>query len=72
MHELEFIKQFQIIQFKNTDIVINAIGNLDDAKELLLCNNIRNRLGNVAIKINVVDEIERDLSTGKIKTIIRK
>lgn len=72
MHELEFIKQFQIIQFKNTDIVINAIGNLDDAKELLLCNNIRNRLGNVAIKINVVDEIERDLSTRKIKTIIRK
>ena len=72
MHELEFIKQFQIIQFKNTDIVINAIGNLDDAKELLLCNNIRNRLGNVAIKINVVEKIERDLSTGKIKTIIRK
>jgi len=72
MHELEFIKQFQIIQFKNTNIVINAIGNLDDAKELLLCNNIRNRLGNVAIKVNVVDEIERDLSSGKIKTIIRK
>ena len=72
MHELEFIKQFQIIQFKNTDIVIKAIGNLDNVKELLLCNNIRNRLGNVAIKINVVDEIERDLSTGKIKTIIRK
>jgi putative capsular polysaccharide biosynthesis protein len=72
MHELEFIKQFQIIQFKNTDIVINVIGNLDDTKELLLCDNIRNRLGNVAIKINVVDEIERDLSTGKIKTIIRK
>ena len=72
MHELEFIKQFQIIQSKNTDIVINVIGNLDDAKELLLCDNIRNRLGNVAIKINVVDEIERDLLTGKIKTIIRK
>ena len=72
MHELEFVKQFQIIQFKNTDIVINVIGNLDNAKELLLCDNIRNRLGNVAIKINVVDEIERDLSTGKIKTIIRK
>lgn len=72
MHELDFINQFQIIQSKNTDIVINVIGNLDDAKELLLCNNIRNRLGNVAIKINVVDEIERDLSTGKIKTIIRK
>lgn len=72
MHELDFIKQFQIIQSKNTDIVINVIGNLDDAKELLLCDNIRNRLGNVAIKINVVDEIERDLSTGKIKTIIRK
>ena len=72
MHELDFIKQFQIIQSKNTNIVINVIGNLDDAKELLLCDNIRNRLGNVAIKINVVDEIERDLSTGKIKTIIRK
>lgn len=72
MHELDFIKQFQIIQSKNTDIVINVISNLDNARELLLCDNIRNRLGNVAIKINVVDEIERDLSTGKIKTIIRK
>lgn len=72
MHQLDFIKQFQIIQSKNTDVVINVIGELDYSKKLLLSNNIRNRLGSVDIKINVVDEIKRDLSTGKIKTIIRK
>jgi hypothetical protein len=72
MHQLDFIKQFQIIQSKNTNVVINVIGELDDSKKLLLSNNIRDRLGSVDIKINVVDEIKRDLSTGKIKTIIRK
>ena len=72
MHQLDFIKQFQIIQSKNTNVVINVIGELDDSKKVLLSNNIRDRLGSVDIKINVVDEIKRDLSTGKIKTIIRK
>lgn len=72
MNQLDFVKQFQIIQSKNTDVVINVIGELDDSKKLLLSNNIRDRLGSVDIKINVVDEIKRDLSTGKIKTIIRK
>ena len=72
MHQLDFIKQFQIIQSKNTDVLINVIGELDDSKKLLLSNSIRDRLGSVVIKINVVDEIKRDLSTGKIKTIIRK
>ena len=72
MHQLDFIKQFQIIQSKNTDVLINVIGELDDSKKLLLSNSIRDRLGSVDIKINVVDEIKRDLSTGKIKTIIRK
>ena len=72
MNQLDFVKQFQIIQSKNTDVVINVSGELDDSKKLLLSNNIRDRLGSVDIKINVVDEIKRDLSTGKIKTIIRK
>ena len=73
MHELSFIKQFQIIQSTNGNVLINVVAEEPDEKKVnLLRDSIKNRLGDVAIKVNIVDSIERDLSTGKIKTIIRK
>ncbi|WP_169764354.1 phenylacetate--CoA ligase family protein [Campylobacter mucosalis] len=72
MHELDFVKQFQIIQSKNTDIRINIVGELDNNKKALLVECLKNRLGNVKISVDAVDSIIRDLGTGKIKTIVRE
>jgi len=72
MHELGFIKHFQIIQQKNGAIIIKVVGNINKQNSIILVDEMKKRLGNIEFTIMAVENIERDRKTGKIKTIIRE
>ena len=67
------LKQFQIIQNENTSLILNVvIENPDQAYLDQIKGEVLKRLGNLDLNINLVDEIKRDLKTGKIKVTIQK
>jgi len=72
MHELDFVKQFQIIQQKNNSMVVKVVGHINNENLMKLEDGMKKRLGNINLIIEVVENIERDMKTGKIKTIVRK
>ncbi len=72
MHELHFVKQFQIIQKRNKSITLKIVADMDEEKYKLLSKCVIGRLGNVKLDINVVDFIDRNIQTGKMKIIIRE
>lgn len=72
MHELDFVKQFQIIQQKNNSMVVKVVGYINNENLIKLEDGMKKRLGNINLIIKVVENIERDMKTGKIKTIVRE
>ena len=73
VRNLEGIKQFQIIQHDRTSLTLNVVKDHnfnDDVKESLR-NEIINKMGNVNLKINYVEDIPPS-SSGKIRYAIRE
>ena len=67
------LKQFQIIQNENTSLILNiVIENPDQAYLNQIKGEVLKRLGNLELNINLVDEIKRDIKTGKVKVTIQK
>ncbi len=78
LRDLNYIKEFRIIQNKNRHLIFEFIGNLNKEKELSIRKILNNYLNNaLKQKINLsceflkVDEIKRT-KAGKIKFIERK
>lgn len=72
MSKIEEVDMFQIIQKKQDksvqfNIVIN--NNYSNNTKDILIEQMKNRLGNVSISINIVDTLERDNRSNKLKTI---
>ena len=73
--QINGIGMFQIIQKKNKDIIFNYTKDsktYDLNTDINIQKGLKQRIGNVKITINQVNEIKRDEKTGKIKTIVRE
>lgn len=72
MSKIEQVDLFQILQSKNDKSVIFKIvpNNLyDESVEKLLLTEMKARLGEVPLKIEVVSELNRDSNSSKLKTV---
>jgi len=74
MYKIKGIKNFQIIQKKDKSLLVKLVAdnNFNANAENILKKELKDRLGNLKIDIKLVDEIERNKKTGKIRTIIRE
>jgi phenylacetate-CoA ligase len=74
MKSYDKLKQFQIIQDENKTITLKLVTDNDVNASYLesIAGEVIQRLGEVKINVEIVDEIERDVKTGKIKVTIQK
>ena len=73
MKVFTLIEQYQIIQHMGKDITLNLVTKTKDEVYLQrIKNEITQRLGEVSITIKLVDEIKRDIKTGKVKVAIQE
>ena len=72
MEKYQYIKQFRIIQNSDKSIVLELASSIELTTSMIhqIENELLIRLGNVPVSTHIVDEIERDRKTGKIKSII--
>jgi phenylacetate-CoA ligase len=73
MKDFEELRQFQIVQELDGSIILNLV--LSDSSENILASivdQIYQRLGDIKIIVNQMDEIPRDTITGKIKVTVQK
>ena len=65
---------FQIIQKTDNDIVFNYVQRSDYAYDIKddIMNGLTSRLGDMNFTINMVDEIQRDPISQKIRSIINE
>ena len=72
MESFQFIKQFRIIQYSDKSVTLELVSSLFLDEKLIgqIENEIINRLGNINVSTKIVEQIERDRNTGKIKSII--
>ncbi|HPH23112.1 MAG TPA: hypothetical protein PLW32_04465 [Chitinophagaceae bacterium] len=71
MEKFQDVKQFKIIQAEDKSIQLFLSENKSLSKEYIykIEQELYQRLGNVSLKTDIVQEIERDRVTGKIKSI---
>ena len=69
MKNYELLKQFKIVQKTDStlDLYLALEKNVDDLYIQKIKEEVIQRLGNLAINVKLVNEIERDRRTGKIK-----
>lgn len=74
MEQFAEVRQFRIIQEANRAITLQLVPGqgFDDAVVRAVENEIHQRLGEVDIHTEILDGIERDRNTGKIKAIVSK
>lgn len=73
MKSFTLIEQYQIIQHDNRNVALNLITQAQDEDYFQrIKNEITQRLGAVTITIHIVDEIKRDIKTGKVKVAIQE
>lgn len=73
MKDFVELKQFQLVQDIDGSIVLNLV--LSDSSENIIASivdQVVQRLGNIKIVVNEVDEIPRDKTSGKVKVTIQK
>ena len=68
------VKMFQIIQKTDNDIIFNYVQRPDYAYDIKgdIMNGLTSRLGDMNFTINMVDEIQRDPKSQKIRSIINE
>jgi len=71
IYKIEGIKMFKIIQYALDTIELQIVpdDNFSDKSRDLIAKGIQERLGNVNLQINIVNEIQRSYNTGKIRCI---
>ncbi|WP_418626580.1 phenylacetate--CoA ligase family protein [Anaerosinus sp.] len=70
MHEISKLEQFKIVQKVNMDLEIFAVCvDRDRLVENQIIEALRQRVGNLKMKVIFTDNIERDKKTGKVKVI---
>jgi hypothetical protein len=64
--------QFQLVQHNEKELEVNlaTTKDFDEAARASVITGLQDRIGKVALKLNIVDEIPRDARTGKIKCIV--
>lgn len=74
MYKIDGVQMFQIYQHKNNSIEFNLVPNekfsdqtIEDVK-----SGLSQRIGNLPIEIQVVSEIKRSRTTGKVRSIFRE
>lgn len=74
MQKFDKILQFKIVQNENLsiDLYLMVKSNIDKEYEKQIILSVQRRVGNVEINVSIVDEIERNRLTGKIKTVESK
>lgn len=73
MKDYANLKQYQIIQDVDKTVTLKLVINTPDASYIKsIVNEVTQRLGNVPVKVEVVDDIARDVKTGKVKVTIQK
>jgi phenylacetate-CoA ligase len=73
-NQLPGVGLFQIIQRVNKSIDFNFVETINFSEDTIddIRNGLLSRLGNLSIRINKKDSIQRDRKTGKIKSIINE
>ncbi|MBS1671494.1 MAG: phenylacetate--CoA ligase family protein [Bacteroidetes bacterium] len=71
MEMFQDVKQFKIVQQTDKSISLTLSENkpLTNQTTEAIISELKQRLGNLNVKVNLVPEIERDRKTGKIKSI---
>ena len=74
MYKIDGVKMFQIIQKSRDSIVFKLVKNeqFSDNTIHLIENGLKNRIGNVNISFDFVEEIERSRTTGKVRCIFNE
>ena len=74
MYKIEGVKMFQIIQKSRDNITFNLVKNESFNQNTLnlIENGLKNRIGDVNISFNFVQEIERSKTTGKVRCIFNE
>lgn len=73
MKKFHVLKQFQIIQDEDRTVTLKLVMDKKSRHEAKnIAAEVFQRLGNVKINVDFVDEIERDVDTGKIKVIVQR
>lgn len=73
MKNFKKLKQFQIIQHEDISVTLNlVIENFNNEYINSIKKEVIRRLGDVEIEINIVEFLERDIQTGKVKVTIQK
>ena len=72
MYKIDCITMFKLYQKIDKtielDLIVNNMYNNNINNELI--TQIKKRVGDLPIKINLVDEIKRDINTGKLRCVI--
>ena len=72
MYRIDAVMMFKLYQKSDKtlelDLIVNNMYNSVIESELI--EQIQKRVGNLPIKINLVDEIKRDAKTGKLRCVI--
>jgi len=74
MYKIPGVDMFKIIQEIDTsiNIIVTKFENFDKNSEKMIISGMKERLGDLKIKLEVVPEIKRSKKTGKIRCIINK
>jgi phenylacetate-CoA ligase len=74
MYKIDGVKMFQIIQKSRQNITFKLVKNenFNNNTLNLIENGLKNRIGNVNISFDFVDEIERSKTTGKVRCIFNE
>lgn len=74
MSKREEVKMFQLLQHKDKSIDFKLVVNEGFTEKVLndLSFEIKKRVGNLPLRFHVVEEIQRDPQTGKIRCVITK
>ncbi len=71
MEMFQDVKQFKIVQQVDKSIILTLSENKPFTEQYIeaIVSELKQRVGNLKIQVNLVPEIERDRKTGKIKSI---
>lgn len=74
MYKIDGVKMFQIIQKSRDNIIFKLVKNenFNNNTLNLIENGLKNRIGNVNISFDFVNEIERSKTTGKVRCIFNE
>jgi phenylacetate-CoA ligase len=74
MYKIDGVKMFQIIQKSRDNIIFKLVKNenFNNNTLNLIDNGLKNRIGNVNISFDFVNEIERSKTTGKVRCIFNE